>query len=108
MIMIAAGLMAATLAAADSSAASPAPVTPAVAPTSTVEVLEGKTAPTTGLAADAAASKIVCRTIVPTGSRLGGERVCKTQADWTETSRFARHAVDKAQLGGTMSRIPGA
>jgi hypothetical protein len=41
--------------------------------------------------------EIVCKTIVATGSRLGGTKVCKTRADWYQESNSDREAMDKTQ-----------
>jgi hypothetical protein len=52
-------------------------------------------------------SKVVCRYIVPTGQRLGGERVCKTNAEWAEVNRSARDSVSEIQQRGGQSGVPG-
>ena len=43
-------------------------------------------------------NEIVCERQEEIGSRLGGERVCKTRAQWAEERRAAREDVDKAQM----------
>jgi hypothetical protein len=35
-------------------------------------------------------TKMICKTVTPTGSRLGGKRVCMTKADWEKQSRSAQ------------------
>ena len=45
-------------------------------------------------------AKVVCRTILPTGSRLGGTRVCQTQAEWAETTRNAQEMTTRTQARG--------
>ena len=42
-------------------------------------------------------SKMICREIDETGSRLGGKRVCMTRDQWEEQRRTARSAVEHAQ-----------
>jgi hypothetical protein len=51
--------------------------------------------------------KMVCRTILPTGSRLGGTKVCKTQGEWAEISRNARNMVTSAQMSGMQTGVKG-
>ncbi|WP_169542517.1 hypothetical protein [Sphingomonas baiyangensis] len=36
--------------------------------------------------------KPVCRTFRPAGSRTGGERVCKTKAEWEAHARLQRNS----------------
>jgi len=43
-------------------------------------------------------NEIVCERQEEIGSRLGGERVCKTRAQWAEDRRVSREDVDKAQM----------
>lgn len=40
--------------------------------------------------------KVVCRLINTTGSRLGGERVCKTRAQWNAESDRTREDFEDA------------
>jgi len=42
-------------------------------------------------------SKVVCRTIGVTGTRLRSERVCKTLAEWTAYRQEARRHIDQIQ-----------
>jgi hypothetical protein len=42
-------------------------------------------------------SKMICREMDETGSRLGGHRVCMTREQWEEQKRTARSAVEHAQ-----------
>ena len=42
-------------------------------------------------------SKMICREVDETGSRLGGKRVCMTRDQWEEQKRAARSDVERAQ-----------
>jgi hypothetical protein len=42
-------------------------------------------------------TKMICKTEVPTGSRLGGHRVCMTKRDWDAQAAAARDSVNAAQ-----------
>jgi hypothetical protein len=48
--------------------------------------------------------KKICRTLNTTGSRLGGDRVCKTKAEWDADSEETRQQVERAldQPSGTV------
>ena len=39
----------------------------------------------------------ICQVIKPTGSRLGGKKICATRAEWEEQKRQDREATEKAQ-----------
>lgn len=39
----------------------------------------------------------ICQIIKPTGSRLGGKKICATRAEWEEQKRLDREATEKAQ-----------
>jgi hypothetical protein len=52
-------------------------------------------------------TKMVCRYIVPTGQRLGGERVCHTKAEWDELTRRDRDATTESQMKGMQGGAPG-
>ena len=39
----------------------------------------------------------ICQVIKPTGSRLGGKKICATRAEWEEQKRLDREATEKAQ-----------
>ncbi|WP_294269529.1 hypothetical protein [Sphingomonas yabuuchiae] len=43
-----------------------------------------------------AKEKKICRVQETTGSRLGGKRICKTQAEWDEMAANARNDVENA------------
>ena len=43
-------------------------------------------------------NEIVCERQEEIGSRLGGQRVCKTRSQWAEERRAVRDDVDKAQM----------
>jgi hypothetical protein len=66
-------------------AAPAAPAAPAAAPAP-----KGKNDP----------DKVVCRTILPTGTRLGGTRVCHTQAEWADITRDSQRTTESAQVHG--------
>lgn len=42
-------------------------------------------------------SKIVCKTVLPTGSRLGGKRVCMTKAEWRRMNKEGEEATRAIQ-----------
>ncbi len=44
--------------------------------------------------------KVVCKYQTPAGSRLGGKRVCMTQADWKAQELDARRQRDSAPPAG--------
>ena len=77
----------------------------------------GQTAPATaptGVApasADAGStgdpSKLVCRREEVTGSRLGGKRICQTQADWDAQERQSKLDVQHEQNRGALFSTPG-
>lgn len=39
--------------------------------------------------------RVVCKTLRKTGSRLAGERVCKTKAQWDREKQEARNRMDE-------------
>lgn len=39
----------------------------------------------------------ICQVIKPTGSRLGGKKICATRSEWAEQKRLDREATEKAQ-----------
>ena len=39
--------------------------------------------------------KVICRSVGTTGSRLGGQRICKTKEEWDTDSRRAREETRK-------------
>jgi hypothetical protein len=45
-------------------------------------------------------NQIICKTEIPTGSRLGGVRECHTKAQWDEQTRQAREATENQQAQG--------
>jgi hypothetical protein len=49
--------------------------------------------------------RVVCKTMRATGSRLAGERVCKTKAEWDREKQEARHRMDEVieDRSGTMN-----
>jgi hypothetical protein len=49
-------------------------------------------------------NEIVCERQEEIGSRLGGQRVCKTRAQWAEDRRASREDVDKAQMQRDLSQ----
>ena len=40
-------------------------------------------------------NEMVCHTIVPTGSRLGGERVCQPRHVWEDQARQAQDSINR-------------
>jgi hypothetical protein len=42
-----------------------------------------------------AGDEVVCKTVVATGSRLGGTKICKTRADWYQESNGDRETMDR-------------
>jgi hypothetical protein len=50
-------------------------------------------------------NKVICHTITPTGSRLGGERVCQPRHVWEEQSRNAKDMVDH-NVSASLQRSP--
>ncbi len=58
-------------------------------------------------AQEKAEDKIVCKRITPTGTRLGGERVCKPKSYWDNVQRDAQRGVGQHQIRG-MQANPGA
>lgn len=53
------------------------------------------TAPAAKRAAANPENQMVCKTETPTGSRLGGHKICMTKADWYQISNGARENMDK-------------
>ena len=57
-------------------------------------------------------TKRVCEVALPTGSRLGGVRRCRTAAEREQAKQEARQVVDRVQMfkptcAGPMGRCPG-
>jgi hypothetical protein len=51
---------------------------------------------------DSDPNKKTCRTIRPTGSRLG-ERVCKTNYEWAQIEEESRSAIGRVQQDGNVA-----
>jgi hypothetical protein len=49
-------------------------------------------APTQVTSAPPDDAKIVCRTVTPTGSRLGGKRICLSKKEWRRMDRDSEDA----------------
>lgn len=66
--------------------------------------------PATAKAADSASDKEpiqICRELAPvTGTRLGGRRVCRTQAEWDAVRENAKRSVDNIQSKGDQVNVP--
>lgn len=62
---------------------------PAAAPGATVPPTPPATAAKPIKPARGAPDEVICKSVLETGSRLGGKRVCMTRADWTNQSREA-------------------
>lgn len=53
-------------------------------------------------------NEIVCKSLPPpTGTRLGGRRVCMTRAQWDQAQVQAADAVRHQQELGKMGKLPG-
>lgn len=52
-------------------------------------------------------AKIVCKTITPTGSRLGGERKCMSKKDWRRLNQEGEEAAREIQ-DHQSKRVPGS
>ena len=74
------------------------------APNSTVAPVTATTETSKTLVDD---NKIVCRRSESTGSRLGGERVCKTQAEWTNQSRQSQADLKDLVRRSYNTNLPG-
>lgn len=70
----------------------------APAPTVRYETVDTPDQMRTGGAQDP--NEMVCRTITATGSRLGGNRVCHTRAEWDVIARAGRDAANDATRSG--------
>ncbi len=44
--------------------------------------------------------KVICKTVVPIGSRLGGTRTCQTRAQWAVLTRDSQEALHERQKNG--------
>jgi hypothetical protein len=51
--------------------------------------------------------KVTCRTVIVTGSRLGGKRLCHTQEQWRELQRDNQKTISDMQRRGVAERLPG-
>ncbi|MEJ0044395.1 MAG: hypothetical protein WDM81_20190 [Rhizomicrobium sp.] len=81
----------------------PAPAAPAVTAPGTVAAPGTVTAPgaVAAIPADPDADKVICKDLPPpTGSRLGGRRVCLTKAVWQDMARVGQDNVGRMQRGG--------
>jgi hypothetical protein len=58
-------------------------------------------APPTVATTSTYASKQICRTEIDIGTRLGGKRICRTQAEWDVVRAEARKAAERAQTQGS-------
>lgn len=50
-------------------------------------------------------AKIVCKTITPSGSRLGGQRICLPKKEWRRLNESGQEATRDMQDG--YSKMPG-
>ncbi|HYE51127.1 MAG TPA: hypothetical protein VEB20_16135 [Azospirillaceae bacterium] len=46
----------------------------------------------------------ICRSIIPTGSRLGKEKVCKTRAEWEQLASDTKNTTEGFQRKAYMSK----
>jgi hypothetical protein len=49
----------------------------------------------------------ICKTIVPTGSRLGGRKVCQTAEEWEHLSESGRQSLDDNMTRSRERSPPG-
>lgn len=89
-------LLAAVLAVAAAMSGEPAPAA-APQPTASEQPLQAAKPPK---------PKLVCRTNQVTGSRLGAERICKTQEEWNTITRDSRDRVDSQLRRGLQVTCP--
>ena len=43
-------------------------------------------------------NKMICKSEIPTGSRLGGHKVCRTRAEWADIARDAKDQLDNVSI----------
>jgi hypothetical protein len=43
-------------------------------------------------------NKMICKSEIATGSRLGGHKVCRTRAEWADIARDARDQLDNVNI----------
>ena len=87
-------MMAAAVAAAGDAPSAPTPVSPATV-----------TAPKP--VDDNPMTKVECRRMDETGTRLGSKRICMTRQEWLDMTREARTMTESAQARGGMVKTPG-
>ena len=51
--------------------------------------------------------RVVCRPIIPTGTRLPSGHLCQTQRDWNQLTSDSRKALETTQMHGDMSAPKG-
>lgn len=51
--------------------------------------------------------RVVCKNVRETGSRLAGERVCKTKAEWDREKQEARNKMDEVIEDRSSTMTPG-
>lgn len=56
-------------------------------------------------AADPEASKVVCKKVDATGSRLSKEKICKTRAEWAEARRRDKNDEDHLERTDMANKI---
>lgn len=49
--------------------------------------------------------RMVCKNVIPTGSRIG-KRTCRTVRDWEQIQRDAREAAERVQRMGNQKPVP--
>lgn len=49
--------------------------------------------------------KVICHYITPTGSRLGGQKVCHTRREWNQNTQDSQDALNHA-TGAALQRSP--
>ncbi len=45
-------------------------------------------------------TRIICRSVAETGSRLGRQRICRTAAEWAAMRQDVRQTTDRVQATG--------
>jgi hypothetical protein len=80
---------------------------PPATPTETSPTAPQQPATTSG-ESQAEDQQVVCKKVdAPTGSRMGGKKVCHTAADWRRLQEASKEVVDDAQKRDSAWNPPG-
>ena len=79
-----------------------AQTTPSTAPTSATPASVDAASTSTG-----DPNRIICKRMAETGTRLGGKRICQTQAEWDAQERQNQLDLQHEQNRGGMFSTPG-